>query len=339
MQDLGTLGGSESEAHGVSADGSVVVGWATNAAGQKRAFRWTAARGMEDLNTTYAHLLTDGSELGAALAISPDGRYIAGWGYNAATGRNEAFLLDTQGTGVEERLTWLGTLGGSKSEALGVSADGSVVVGSAQNAAGKWHAFRWTAARGMQDLGTLGGGESEAYGVSADGSVVVGRAANAAGYQRAFRWRAAGGMQDLGTLGGDESVAYGVSADGSVVVGWAENAAGQRRAFRWTAAGGMRSLGTLPGSDQSWAFGVSADGSVVVGWAYNAAGLPRAFRWTASGGMEDLNTTYANLLTNGSVLYSANAISPDGRYIVGKGYNAATGRIEAFLLDTRRTWR
>jgi probable HAF family extracellular repeat protein len=191
----------------------------------------------------------------------------------------------------------------------------------------------------MQDLGTLGGGESEAYGVSADGSVVVGRAANAAGYQRAFRWRAAGGMQDLGTLGGDESVAYGVSADGSVVVGWAENAAGQRRAFRWTAAGGMRSLGSLPGCDQSWAFGVSADGSVVVGWAYNAAGLPRAFRWTASGGMEDLNTTYANLLTNGSVLYSANAISPDGRYIVGKGYNAATGRIEAFLLDTRRTWR
>jgi hypothetical protein len=28
-------------------------------------------------------------------AISPDGRYIVGWGYNAATGREEAFLLDT----------------------------------------------------------------------------------------------------------------------------------------------------------------------------------------------------------------------------------------------------
>jgi hypothetical protein len=35
-------------------------------------------------------------------AISPDGRYIVGTGYNAATGRDEAFLLDTQGTGVEE---------------------------------------------------------------------------------------------------------------------------------------------------------------------------------------------------------------------------------------------
>jgi probable HAF family extracellular repeat protein len=98
MQDLGTLGGIESEAHGVSADGSVVVGWADNAAGQWRAFRWTAAGGMEDLNITYAHLLTDGSKLYGANAISPDGRYIVGQGYNAATGRFEAFLLDTRRT-------------------------------------------------------------------------------------------------------------------------------------------------------------------------------------------------------------------------------------------------
>jgi probable HAF family extracellular repeat protein len=77
---------------------------------------------------------------------------------------------------------------------------------------------------------------------------------------------------------------------------------------------------------------------VVVGWAENAEGQPHAFRWTAAGGMEDLNITYAHLLTNGSKLYRADAISPDGRYIVGQGYNAATGRPESFLLDTRRTW-
>jgi probable HAF family extracellular repeat protein len=56
-----------------------------------------------------------------------------------------------------QRLIWLGTLGGDSSVAWGVSADGSVVVGGAQNAAGEWRAFRWTAAGGMQDLGTLGG--------------------------------------------------------------------------------------------------------------------------------------------------------------------------------------
>jgi probable HAF family extracellular repeat protein len=336
---LGTLpGGGWSWATGVSADGSVVVGEAQNAAGQRRAFRWTASGGMEDLNITYAHLLTNGSMFGAANAISPDGRYVVGIGYNAATRRIEAFLLDTQWTGVEERLTWLGTLGGGGSLATGVSADGSVVVGYAQNAEGQDRAFRWTATRGMQDLGTLPGtDESQALGVSADGSVVVGWAYNAAGQRRAFRWTAARGMQDLGTLpGGYGSEAYVVSADGSVVVGTAWNAAGQAHAFRWTAAGGMQDLGTL-GGDWSWALGVSADGSVVVGAAYNAAGQLRAFRWTAARGMEDLNITYVHLLTNGSVPEGASAISPDGRYIVGQGYNAATGRREAFLLDTQGT--
>ncbi len=92
-------------------------------------------------------------------------------------------------------------------------------------------------------------------------------------------------------------------------------------------------LGTL-GGGRSAAYGVSADGSVVVGGASDAAWYWRAFRWTASGGMEDLNLTYASLLTDGSWLRWASAISPDGRYIVGQGYNASTGRYEAFLLDT-----
>jgi probable HAF family extracellular repeat protein len=324
-------------ASGVSADGSVVVGVTWNAAGQRRAFRWTAAAGMEDLGTL-------GGRESEAYGVSADGSVVVGWADNAA-GQQRAFRW-TAAAGKWRAFRWtaarrmqdLGTLGGSESRALGVSADGSVVVGWAHNAAGRMRAFRWTAADGMQDLGTLGGGESAALGVSADGSVVVGWALNAAGQIRAFRWTEARGMEDLGTLGGDWSGARGVSADGSVVVGWAENAAWRWRAFRWTAAEGMRDLGTLDGGE-SVATGVSADGSVVVGWVENAPWLLRSFRWTAAGGMEDLNITYAHLLTNGSVLIEAHAISPDGRYIAGKGYNDATERIEAFLLDTRRTWR
>jgi len=320
---LGTLGGRESEAWGISADGSVVVGEAENPARQRRAFRWTAAGGMQ-------HLGTLGGYRSYALGVSADGSVVVGRAENAA-GRHRAFRW-TAARGMQD----LGTLGGGSSEAWGVSADGSVVVGVAENAAGLSRAFRWTAAGGMQDLGTMGGNLSTANAVSADGSVVVGRAENAAGRHRAFRWTAAGGMQDLGTLGGSESVAFGVSADGSVVVGWARDAEEQRRAFRWTAAGGMQDLGAL-GGWESVAFGVSADGSVVLGSAHNVAGQWRAFRWTAAGGMEDLNTTYAHLLTNGSVLEMASAISPDGRYIVGRGYNDATGRREAFLLDTQGT--
>lgn len=50
---------------------------------------------MENLNTTFASLLTDGSILQEARAITSDGRYIVGWGINGATQRQEGFLLDT----------------------------------------------------------------------------------------------------------------------------------------------------------------------------------------------------------------------------------------------------
>ncbi len=88
------------------------------------------------------------------------------------------------------------------------------------------------------------------------------------------------------------------------------------------------------GGTQSAARGVSGDGSIVVGWSYNNNQMYSAFRRRRNHPIEDLNITYAALLTNGSMLWSANAISPDGRYIVGWGYNAARAREEAFLLDT-----
>jgi len=39
-------------------------------------------------------------------------------------------------------------------------------------------------------------------------------------------------------------------------------------------------------------------------------------------------------LLGGSTLLYAYSISKDGRYIVGWGNNAQTGRVEAYLLDT-----
>ncbi len=214
----------------------------------------------------------------------------------------------------------LGDLSGGNfsSEALGLSADGAVVVGGSESANGT-EAFRWTAAGGMQGLGDLPGGafSSLAFDVSADGTVVVGLSTTTDGPE-AFRWTAAGGIQGLGELPGgfSDSRAFGVSADGTVVVGLSFSTLGGE-AFRWTAAGGMQSLGDLAGGTvYSYAREVSADGAVVVGWSESANGT-EAFRWTAAGGMQGLGD-----LAGGSFLSQAYGTSADGAVIVGQGLSA-----------------
>jgi probable HAF family extracellular repeat protein len=223
MQDLGTLGGNESWANGVSADGSVVVGVSENDSDQWRAFRWMAQGRMQDLGTL-------GGCCSEASGVSADGSVVVGEARNAS-GYVRAFRW-TAAVGMQD----LGTLGGDGSGAYGVSADGSVVVGWAVNASDDVRAFRWTAAGDMQDLGTLGGIGSQAFGVSADGSVVVGFALNASDDVRAFRWTAQGGMQDLNQLydsllqdGSFLRDATAISPDGRYIVDSGYNATTRRR--------------------------------------------------------------------------------------------------------------
>lgn len=221
-----------------------------------------------------------------------------------------------------------GLNGGGWAWANGVSSDGSVVVGQAKDGiSGRYRAFRWTEAGGMESLGTLGHGiSSSATAVSFDGAVVVGHSNDVeeGGYDYAFRWTVADGMVSLGTLnGGQSSVALGVSADGSVVVGSAADGAfgNDERAFRWTETGGMVSLGTLNGSGYSQATGVSFDGTVVVGGSADGASgnFGRAFRWTEGGGMVSLGTI------NGGNYSWANGVSADGAVVVGEATDGASG--------------
>jgi probable HAF family extracellular repeat protein len=137
----------------------------------------------------------------------------------------------------------LGDLAGGvfSSEAYGVSADGSVVVGQSASASGA-EAFRWTEGGGMVGLGDLAGGvfSSSALGVSADGSVVVGYGNSASG-REAFLWDASDGMQSLrdvliagGATGLDDwslTDATGVSADGRTIVGYGTNPLGEQEAW------------------------------------------------------------------------------------------------------------
>ena len=125
---------------------------------------------------------------------------------------------------------------GSSVQAVGVSADGTVIIGryfiagtdpSCLTFGGCTRTFRWTAATGAVDLGLLDATEADAHDLNADGSQIVGEASASTAYRRAFIWTAATGMQDLGTPvfpnDPDHSVsrAFGVSSTGSVIAGQA----------------------------------------------------------------------------------------------------------------------
>lgn len=330
---LGDLpGGSfSSAAFGVSADGSVVVGFSESATGRS-AFRWTQEGGMVALSA---------SGFSAANGVSADGSVVVG--STNCVSNCKAFRWTEVGGMVE-----LGDLPGGHfySKANAVSADGSVVVGVGNSVLG-WEAFRWTEGGGMVGLGDLPGGDfySEANAVSADGSVVVGRGESVwvtlgASYSQAeaFRWTQVGGFQGLGYLPGGSALssALGVSADGSVVVGFSYSASGTE-AFRWTETGGMVGLGDFPGGlFHSAALGVSADGSVVVGYGHSVLHW-EAFIWDAVNGMRNLREVLVNDLGLGAALagwtlWEARGISADGLRIVGWGINP-DGQTEAWLAD------
>lgn len=326
---LGDLPGSDffSNAIGVSADGSVVVGLGVGVNGIE-AFRWTQAGGLVGLGD-----LLGGDFKSTATGVSADGSVVVGYG-NGGSG-NEAFRW-TQAGG----LVGLGNLSGGTdnfANRAGVSADGSVVVGRSTGANGT-EAFRWTQAGGMVGLGGLPvpgtsfNGNSAANAVSADGLAVVGSSRSAP-----VRWTEAGGIVNLGFLQGPNGLsneANAASADGSVVVG---NSVGLNgfEAFRWTEAGGMVGLGYLPGgSFVSIASGVSADGSVVVGNSVGAGSFvaANAFIWTAPQGMVSLQDLLiaSGVDLSGWTLSRATGVAANGRTIVGSGINPS-GNTEAWI--------
>lgn len=269
-QNLGTFGGSGSGANALSADGSVVVGWARAGDTSSNSYRWTAASGTKTNLTSIPFSAAYDTSADGSVVVGVDGSRAYRW---------------TQSGGK----TSLGTfVGGGSSSAYAVSADGGTVVGGAHLASGSNNAFRWTQAGGMVNLGTLGGLTSFAYDVSGNGLTVVGTADSALGASTAFRWTQAGGMASLGTLGGTTSVASGVSFDGAVVVGDSKLAGDTASAaFIWDAAHGMRTLSSVLNdagvSTGGWtllsANGIASDGTnyYIVGSATNSTGVNEAF--------------------------------------------------------------
>jgi probable HAF family extracellular repeat protein len=275
------------------------------------------------------------STLTSVVGISRDGMTVAGGGTDPSSGNPTTAFIWTSAGGAES----LGFLnGGSYSQSRGISGNGQVVVGRANNGAtGISNAFSWTNAGGMVSLGLLNNGAgSSAAAASTDGSVIVGEAAdgNASNGLRAFIWTAATGMQSLGLINsGTSSQAFGVSGDGTIVVGQADDGAvSQTRAFRWTAASGMQSLGVLNGGTTSSANAISADGSTIVGNAVDGSvNKSRGFVWTSATGMQSIGSL------NGGNTSFANAVSSTGLVVVGRATDGAAGNANRAIRWTQAT--
>lgn len=314
FEDLGTLPGGDffvSQAMGVSGDGSVVVGSGSNVTVvpeccliiDEQAILWEAGvlTGMKSL--------VAGHERSIARSASQDGSVITGNLYRS--GLPQGGFIWEAGS-----VTLLGDLPGGSTWSVGrsVSADGTVIAGSSVDAIND-RAISWDQGT-ITNLGT-GTGWSYAYGVSADGMTLVGFQEG----EGAKRWDALV-MSDLVAPAGDFGTrALGISADGTVIVGSSLQSSGNV-AVRWS-YGNPLLLGTLPGDLTSVALDASGDGSVVVGYSADSQGFRRAFIWVLGDGMhhlEDVLVAQGDDLT-GWTLREANAISDDGRVIVGVGVN------------------
>jgi probable HAF family extracellular repeat protein len=131
MLSLGTIGpsgSSASEAYAISSDGTTIVGWSHNAVGDTEAFRTTVGVpgliGLGDLGGGAFHSIAKG--------VSSDGSLIVGTGTTGGGGN--AFFW-TAGSGMTDLMGYLMGAGTDVSawtkltEATGVSADGTTIVG------------------------------------------------------------------------------------------------------------------------------------------------------------------------------------------------------------------
>lgn len=154
----------------------------------------------------------------------------------------------------------LGTLGGPRSFAYGIS-DNGMVTGDASTASGASHAFAY-ADGAMRDLGTFpGGGSSLGRGINSAGQV-TGLATTSADQAHAFLY-VDGDMRDLGTLGGNFSYGAAINSAGHVVGASTVGNDGVHHAFLYR-DGVMSDLGTMGGKG-SFAEGINDHGQIIGG--------------------------------------------------------------------------
>lgn len=142
-EPLGQLGGGRySQATAISADGSTIVGHASDASLRAHAFRWTETEGMVDLGLM-------GGYNSLATAVSASGEFIAGYGLNSLHSTHVTGFIWSEATGKIP----LG-IPGYDVIPTGISADGAFAIGYRQNG-NQLGGFVWTPESGVRDFASV----------------------------------------------------------------------------------------------------------------------------------------------------------------------------------------
>jgi predicted regulator of Ras-like GTPase activity (Roadblock/LC7/MglB family) len=263
---------------------------------------------------------------GSAAAVSDDGTVVLGSMPDPDDPASEVAAMWTAASGWQS-LGYLPNAGAcpSRSNGYELSADGSVAVGlSWDGCSGR--GFRWTEATGMTELANLANGGNRASVVSADGSVIAGFAQGSSSRTPAT-WGAGGSGQLMGLVT-DQGEVLGMIEDGSVLVGTMyTGSGGALSAVKWSNPG-----------VSGWTVETIGAGSIIGGWAGNAmdmaddgtvvgfdALLGNRRAWIQPGGTGPLVDLRSWVLANGGLVPAGfnlevpQAISNDGRYIIGHG--------------------
>jgi T5SS/PEP-CTERM-associated repeat protein/probable HAF family extracellular repeat protein len=327
--DLGSLGGSFSQAKAISGSGEIAGEAYLAGNSAYHTALWTNS------STPAIDLGTLGGPNSQAYGINASG-LVVGSAFTNNSVQHAALWTNANSTAID-----LGTLGGTSSQANGINASGQIIGSAGLTGDTATHAALWTNSSSLAiDLGTLGGTSSQANDINSSGQIVGSAYTTGDVTAHAALWtNSSSPAIDLGTLGGSRSQANGINDSGQIV--GAANLTGDTasHAALWTNSSSLAiDLGTLGGTF-SQANSINSAGQMV-GWSNLTNGSSHAVLWTSSASPAvDLNSLIPT--NSGWVLSYPYAINDSGEIV---GYGTIGGTIHAFALipipqnTTTNTW-